>query len=179
MRFHGMRSAHEFRMVSPKFVPDIQKRRSWSESPVRQTDFRPEILWKPFPFRQHFAMIACERSRKNQGCEFKLVTIKTKQYEHDLLVIVQEKGMKKIVYSGHAEMKFDVLRNHGFPISRDRVTDAVEDPELTQDGYRARKIAQKTLDDAHVIRVVFEDMPDEIRIITFYPGRKARYEDSI
>jgi len=38
-------------------------------------------------------------------------------------------------------------------------------------------IAQKVIDDEHVLRVVYEIEGDEIVIVTFYPGRRKRYED--
>ena len=85
--------------------------------------------------------------------------------------------MKQIVFSGHAEVKFGILERHGFPIAKDVITSAMESPDIVEEGYRRRKIAQKAIDEQHVIRVVYEDLPDQIRIITFYPGRRRRYED--
>jgi len=57
------------------------------------------------------------------------------------------------------------------------VESAIENPDLVEPGYHERKIAQKTIDAEHVLRVVFEDLPDRIRMITFYPGRRKRYEN--
>jgi len=85
--------------------------------------------------------------------------------------------MKKIVFSGHAEMKFDVLERHGFVIERALVISAIRSPEIVEEGYKGRKIAQKTIDELHVIRVVYQDFPEELRVITFYPGRRKRYEN--
>ena len=48
---------------------------------------------------------------------------------------------------------------------------------MVEEGYKGRKIAQKVIDERHVIRIVYEDLPDQVRIITFYPGRRRRYED--
>ncbi len=85
--------------------------------------------------------------------------------------------MKRIVFSKHAEMKFDILKKHGFSIAKDLIVFTLENPDSVMPGYRGRKIAQKVIDDNHVIRVVFEDLPETIRVITFYPGRRERYED--
>ena len=43
-------------------------------------------------------------------------------------------------------------------------------------GYKGRMVAQKRLDERHVLRVVYEDKPEHILIITLYPGRRERYE---
>ncbi|MCZ7540133.1 MAG: hypothetical protein M5U29_09500 [Anaerolineae bacterium] len=37
-------------------------------------------------------------------------------------------------------------------------------------------VAQKAISDRHLIRVVFVEDEDEVRIVTFYPARRARYE---
>ncbi len=87
--------------------------------------------------------------------------------------------MKKIVFSTHAEDKFSVLQQHGFVITRDVISDAVKNPDKILPGYRNRKIARKVIGENHVIRIVFEDFSDKIKIITFYPGRRKRYEDEI
>jgi hypothetical protein len=88
-------------------------------------------------------------------------------------------GVKRIVFSGHAEMKFGILERHGFHIAKDVIVSAMESPDIVEAGYRSRKIAQKVIDDNHVIRVVYEDLPEEWRIVTFYPGRRRRYENQL
>jgi uncharacterized DUF497 family protein len=85
--------------------------------------------------------------------------------------------LKAITYSGHAKLKFDILKKHGVVVSKDMVETALRTPEKVESGYRKRKIAQKAIGDRHVIRVVFENLPGEMRVITFYPGRRERYED--
>ena len=87
--------------------------------------------------------------------------------------------LREIVFSNHAEDKFSILQQHGFIITKDIISDAVKNPDIILPGYRNRKIAQKVIDENHIIRVVFEDFPDKIKIITFYPGRRKRYEDEI
>jgi hypothetical protein len=43
-------------------------------------------------------------------------------------------------------------------------------------GYLDRFIAQKKIDETHVLRVVYEETNNIIFIITIYPGRIRRYE---
>jgi hypothetical protein len=85
--------------------------------------------------------------------------------------------MKPIEFSDHAELKFDILRQHGFHVAREDVLRTMKKPERIEPSHGRRNIAQRALDAGHVLRVVFEDLPDVMRIITFYPGRRERYED--
>jgi hypothetical protein len=87
--------------------------------------------------------------------------------------------LKRIVFAGHAETKFAILKDHGFTVSRATVESAVRNPDKIVVGYRGRTIAQKVIDETHVIRVVFEESADMTRIVTFYPGRRKRYEDEL
>jgi len=86
-------------------------------------------------------------------------------------------GVKGIIFSGHAETKFEVLREHGFEVSRDVVLSAVRKPDRFEPGHKGRKIAQRNMSATHVIRVVYEEQETAIKVITFYPGRRDRYED--
>ena len=87
--------------------------------------------------------------------------------------------MKKVVFSSHAERKFDILERHGFPIAKDIILSTIESPDIVEEGHKGRKIAQRVMDKRHVIRIVYEDLPNQVRIITFYPGRRTRYEDKL
>jgi len=84
--------------------------------------------------------------------------------------------VKEIIFSSHAENKFAVLRNHGFDVSKDTILLALESFDKVEHGYKNRKIAQKVIDERHVMRVVFEETGEMLRVITFYPGRRVRYE---
>ena len=83
---------------------------------------------------------------------------------------------KGIVYGDHAKEKFSILRRHGFVVSRLQVRETVQKPEKTEAGYSGRKVAQRRITERHVLRVIYEEGPEEIRIVTFYPGRRSRYE---
>jgi hypothetical protein len=43
-------------------------------------------------------------------------------------------------------------------------------------GYKDRFIAQKKLDEDHVLRIVYEENVEHILVIPLYPGRSERYE---
>jgi uncharacterized DUF497 family protein len=69
-----------------------------------------------------------------------------------------------------------VLRNHGLDIDAAIVEATVRRPTKTEPGYRERLVAQGPLDETRVLRVVYEVSADEITIVPFYPGKRARYE---
>ena len=85
----------------------------------------------------------------------------------------------KIVLTPHAVLKLGILKEHGFALSAEKVLDTVENPEKVAAGRKGRKIAQKVLDDTHVLRVVYEEKDDHIEVVTLYPARRNRYEDQL
>ena len=82
----------------------------------------------------------------------------------------------RVRFSHHALLKFELLRAHGLDLSEEEVVEAVRQPSGVFPGYMGRSVAQRELDDERVLRVVYEEMPGEVVIVTFYPGRKERYE---
>jgi hypothetical protein len=86
---------------------------------------------------------------------------------------------KKIVYGTHAEEKFEILSRHGFVVSKKQVRETLRKPDKIDDGFRGRKIAQRKISEKHVLRVVYVEGPKEIGVVTFYPGRRSRYESSV
>jgi len=85
----------------------------------------------------------------------------------------------RILYTEHADFKFRVLKQHGFSISKEQIEHIIKEPEKVTLGRRGRLVARKPVSQTHLIRVVYEQQEDEIRIITFYPARRERYEDQI
>jgi len=86
----------------------------------------------------------------------------------------------KILFTNHAKFKFKVLGRHGFKISENQIRDIIENlenPDAKSQGRKGRMIVQGPYDDTHLIRVVCEAKGDEIRVITFYPARRERYEN--
>jgi uncharacterized DUF497 family protein len=86
------------------------------------------------------------------------------------------KRAKKIEFTEHALIKRDILSLHGFTIETETIKDIIKSPEKIETGYKNRKIAQKRISPTHVLRVVYEEIGEEIRIVTFYPGKRERYE---
>jgi len=82
-----------------------------------------------------------------------------------------------VIFGPHAEGKFELLRRRGFSVSKEQVLDCLENPDRIKEGYKGRRVAQKVMDPEHVLRVVFVEMEGMKRVITFYPGRRERYEN--
>ncbi len=83
---------------------------------------------------------------------------------------------KDIKHSDHLLSKLEVLRAHGIDLSPEKIDEIIRFPDKINKGYKDRLIAQKLLDDEHVLRVVYEEHADRILAITVYPGRRSRYE---
>ena len=81
----------------------------------------------------------------------------------------------RIRFTQHALLKFQVLKDHGLDLDSKKVEETVQRPLRVIVGYRGRRIAQSELDADRVLRVVYEESGSELIIITFYPGKKARY----
>lgn len=86
--------------------------------------------------------------------------------------------IKPIRFSQHALEKFDLLAAHGFVIDQSVVIDAVVLPDFVVLDQHP-PIAQKAISPHTVLRVVFVENEDEYFIITFYPGKRKRYEDNL
>ncbi|MBM3118899.1 MAG: DUF4258 domain-containing protein [Chloroflexi bacterium] len=84
--------------------------------------------------------------------------------------------MYVIRFSDHTLLKLEILKAHGLPLDMELTQNVIAKPEQLMKGYHGRKIAQKGLDLNHVLRVVYEEHHDEIVVITFYPGRRERYD---
>ena len=75
----------------------------------------------------------------------------------------------KITISKHAK-----ARINAYDFTEDFVKNAVLEPDEVVKGCEGTLIAQKLLN-GYLLRVVFVKQNDEIRIITVYPAKKARY----
>jgi len=87
------------------------------------------------------------------------------------------KKEKSIKLSNHAKNKIKVLKDLGFEVKEEEVVDAVKNAESTVEGKKGRKIAQKTISQQHMLRVIFEERNKDILVITLYPTKRERYED--
>ncbi len=80
-----------------------------------------------------------------------------------------------IVYTAHAELKFKIFKNHGVLITKRQVEDTILRPDERTKGRKGRLVAQRVMDERHVLRVIYEEKED-LEVITFYPARRKRYE---
>ncbi len=81
-----------------------------------------------------------------------------------------------VIYSSHVIAKIGILKKHGIDVDKNLVEEIVTHPEKLEVGYKNRLIAQKRIDETHVLRVVYEEKNNIILIITIYPGRINRYD---
>ena len=76
---------------------------------------------------------------------------------------------KKIIFHPYALYK---MERRG--ISSEKVLKTLTQPYEIADGKFRRKIAQRVYG-SHVLRVIFEEHPEHILVITAYPARAKRY----
>ncbi len=85
----------------------------------------------------------------------------------------------EVIFTRHAESKFDILEQHGFRVSKAQVVDALLKPDSVFPVKKERWIAQKAISEHHVLRIVYRGEGDALVVITFYPGRRKYYEGSL
>jgi len=85
----------------------------------------------------------------------------------------------KIIFSDHAKIKFKILKQHGFVINKEQVKAIVDKPDTRTKGKKDRFIFQGQIDETHVMRVILEIENNTIKVITFYPARRERYENQL
>ena len=106
------------------------------------------------------------------------VSYRRREYAEGI-AMSRSRGDLRVVFTRHAEGKFDVLERHGFSVSRSRVVDTLLDPDAVLPGTKGRRIAQKRVSEHHVLRVVYREEGEELVVITFYPGRRKYYEGQV
>ena len=84
------------------------------------------------------------------------------------------KNEKAITLSPHANEKLRRLVQIG--ISEEKIIQTIQNPENLTAGYFGRKIAQSPLTEELVLRVIYEEMNNNILVITVYPAKRRRYE---
>lgn len=84
--------------------------------------------------------------------------------------------MRKIIFSKHSIEKLEILKDHNIFVDKEFIINTINNPDLIESGYKGRTIAQKILDGNHVLRVVYEQQKENIKVVTMYPGRRKRYE---
>src|SRR3990172_4172346 len=81
-----------------------------------------------------------------------------------------------ITFSDHARAKFAVLARHGVHLSEAQVRDTVSAPDHVEPSRKGRYVAQKGQTRTLVLRVIYRPTDDGVEVVTFYPGRRSRYE---
>ncbi|HEY4694733.1 MAG TPA: hypothetical protein VIH52_02100 [Candidatus Nanoarchaeia archaeon] len=81
----------------------------------------------------------------------------------------------KVTFTRHALNKQEFLRELGWDISLDLVEGAINNPEFQGQTKYHQPTAIKSIDQDHVLRVVYEVRDDIISVITFHVARKGRY----
>ncbi len=85
--------------------------------------------------------------------------------------------MEDIFYTRHAKEKFQLLKQFGFEITPDQIEKTIRNPDKIVPQSNGRFIAQRRIAENHVLRVIYRVENEDFVIITFYPGRRERYED--
>lgn len=84
-------------------------------------------------------------------------------------------------YARHARDKFELLARYGVSVSPAIVEDTIRNPDVMvpDPSGGGRSIAQRRISDRHVLRVVYRREENLAVVITFYPGRRNRYETTV
>ena len=83
----------------------------------------------------------------------------------------------RIVFTKHASVdKFAMLKKHKFNVDKETIKNVIENPEdEDKESDFPKIIVSKSIDERHVLRVVYKKKGDIITVITFYPAVKGRY----
>jgi hypothetical protein len=81
---------------------------------------------------------------------------------------------KPITFSPHAIDKMKRLTQVG--INQEKAIETVRKPDRSTEGYLGRKIAQSSISDDLLLRVIYEETDNNILVVTLYPAKRERYE---
>jgi hypothetical protein len=87
--------------------------------------------------------------------------------------------MKSIQLTRHAAEKLRMLRDQGYALTAADVETLVARAQNVRQTYGNRLVVQGSLDERHVLRVIYEETEVGVRVVTMYPGRRERYESKI
>ncbi|MBI2011827.1 hypothetical protein HYS91_03590 [Candidatus Daviesbacteria bacterium] len=83
----------------------------------------------------------------------------------------------KIIFTKHAESKFQIFSSGKVVINKENVLETVKSPDFKDiESDKPKIIVSKELIDKLILRVVYKKERGIITIVTFYPARKGRYE---
>ena len=87
--------------------------------------------------------------------------------------------MKAVRFGPHAVKKFDDLRRYNVSVTREQVEEAVRQPDHREAGKKDRMVATRGFTEHLVLRVIYRETQEAFEIVTFYPGRRSRYENPL
>ena len=85
----------------------------------------------------------------------------------------------KIIFSIHAEDKFDLLKRYGWRITKTQIRDAIKQPKWKGESKFGQKTGMILVDESHILRVIFNKEGDIIKVITFHIARRGKYESTL
>jgi len=87
--------------------------------------------------------------------------------------------VKAVRFGPHALRKFEDLRQYNVTVTREQVEQVLRCPDSVEPGRKGRMVATGGFSEHLVLRVVHRETDDALEIVTFYPGRRSRYEAPI
>jgi hypothetical protein len=81
-----------------------------------------------------------------------------------------------IVYTKHAEEKFRILKEQGFIVKKKMVEKVINLPDAVDHSQFPLLIAQKSIDEKHILKVVFKKENGIIKINHFLSDEKKEIE---
>jgi hypothetical protein len=85
--------------------------------------------------------------------------------------------MLNVIFAPYAKRKFDILKRHDVVVERADVIDAVLRPDKVDRSHKAFVIAEKSIENDHLLRVVYKREEDTNVIVTFYPARRQHEQN--
>jgi len=64
-------------------------------------------------------------------------------------------------------------------VTPEQVEEAVRQPDHREAGKKGRMIATRGFTEHLVLRVIYRETGEAFEIVTFYPGRRSRYENPV
>ena len=86
---------------------------------------------------------------------------------------------RPIRFTDHAIDKIKQERERGFEVDQHLAMEILLHPNQVLPARAGRIFAQSPIDERHLLRVLFEEEPEELVIITVYVGSRRQYEIQI
>lgn len=85
----------------------------------------------------------------------------------------------KILYTKHALEKFAELGTEGWNITKAKIRQTIKNPKWKGSSQHGQETAMSLVDENHILRVIINRNSDIIKVITFHPGKRGRYETTL